>query len=142
MTSAAIAELLRLPGPCLTAAPSAYGSAVITWAEDATANAGRTLPRAIWDRGEPVNHAALEVAVQEATGEDPLAARRQQIMRALHDALTLLPEVITLRTDLTPGGVAITAPGTRALAAHAFGMATTGDHANVTHRPAKPGMGT
>ncbi|GJF29881.1 hypothetical protein KNE206_25810 [Kitasatospora sp. NE20-6] len=137
--SAEITDLVSQASPYVTAALTAYGSAVLTRAEnaaaDATANLGRRILQAIWHRRPEPEQAKLEEAVQEAAeeinNEDATAALRQQIKRALRDDVDLRNEFAQLLPPQAPGTVTITASGERAIAGHAITTAITGD----IHRP-------
>ncbi|MEV6110358.1 hypothetical protein AB0M28_37510 [Streptomyces sp. NPDC051940] len=134
------AEIVRLAeqaGPCLSAALAAYGGAVLTRAEtasaDATANLGRRLLQLVWHRRTPEQQADLEAAVADASADpadaDALAALRQLLKRALRDDPALRDEVAAL---LPAGQVTVTASGERSIAAqHLDGIAVTGDSATI-----------
>ncbi|WP_371497631.1 hypothetical protein OG871_16940 [Kitasatospora sp. NBC_00374] len=123
--SAEIADLVNQAGPYLTAALTAYGSAVLTKAEDAaadaTANLGRRILQTVWHRRSEPEQAELEAAVQEAAeeinDEDAAAALRQQIKRALRDDTDLRSELAQLLPPQSPGTVTATASGLGAIAA-------------------------
>ncbi|MGW1295717.1 hypothetical protein [Streptomyces sp. NPDC002533] len=136
---AEIAQFLEQAGPYLSAALSAYGAGVLARAEDAavgaTANAGRSVLHAVWQRRSPADRPELEAAVHEAAEEpedaDAAAALRQQIKRTLREDPRLLAE---LAAKLPPiGAVTITASGERSIAAQTIDTAVTGD--NTTIRP-------
>ncbi|MFF3062058.1 hypothetical protein [Streptomyces sp. NPDC057909] len=135
--SAEIAALMEQVGPYLTAALGAYGGAVLTRAEDAavdaSANLGRRILHTVWRRRGEAERPALESAVHDAaedTEGDAAAALRQQIKRALRDDADLIRELVGLLPERS-GTVTITAPGTRAIAAHSIGTAITGDNTHI-----------
>ncbi|MFF2045861.1 FxSxx-COOH system tetratricopeptide repeat protein [Kitasatospora sp. NPDC058170] len=133
--STEIATLMTEAGPYLSAAVSAYGTAVLTRAEDsavdATANLGRRLLQRVWRRGSAAEQSALALAVEEAATdtEDPdaAAALRQQIKRALREDTELLAEIAALVTAQPKPSISINAIGTRSIAAQHIGTAITGD---------------
>ncbi|MFG3052980.1 hypothetical protein ACGFZP_18775 [Kitasatospora sp. NPDC048239] len=139
--STEIAELMTQAGPYLSAAVSAYGTAVLTRAEDsavdATANLGRRMLQRVWRRGSATEQSALAVAVEEAAADtedsDAAAALRQQIKRALREDAELLAEIARLVADQPRPSISINAIGTRSIAAQHIGTAITGDG----HRPAQ-----
>ncbi|MDH6143423.1 MULTISPECIES: hypothetical protein [Kitasatospora] len=135
--SAEIVQVVEQAGPYVTAALGAYGSAVLTRAEnaaaDATANVGRRLLRAVWHRRDAQGQAELETAVRKAADEpgnaDAAGALRQQIRRALRDDAALLREVMAAMP--APRGD-VTASGERSVAAGgSIGTAITGDNSHV-----------
>lgn len=131
--STEIVQLVEQAGPYLASAVSAYGTAVLTRAEDAaadaTANLGRRILQAVLRR-RPAQAAALEEAVAEVAedGASPYAAAAlsQQLVRALRED----PELRRELTGLLPSGtgnVTIVASGERSIAAHTIHTAITGD---------------
>jgi hypothetical protein len=135
-------QLVEQAGPYLTTAVSAYGTAVLTRAEDAaadaTANLGRRILQAVWHRRGVQGRAELEAAVQEAADDpddgDALATLRQQIKRALREDAALREELAGMLASVAgAGSVNVTASGERSIAAQTIGTAVTGD--NVTLRP-------
>ncbi|WP_322500235.1 hypothetical protein TR631_37950 [Streptomyces rochei] len=136
--SAEVAELMEQVSPYLTAALGAYGGAVLTRSEDATADAsanlGRHILHTVWCRRSEVDQSALETAVHDAAEDtedaDAAAALRQQVKRALRDDAGLRRELIGLLPEPS-GTVTISASGNRAIAAHSIGTAITGDNART-----------
>ncbi|MGW4651140.1 hypothetical protein [Kitasatospora sp. NPDC004289] len=134
--SAEVAELVGQIGPYVGAAVTAYGAGVLTRAQDAavdgTANVGRRIVQAVWQRRRRADRAALEVAVEDlaADGAGPEAAEelRLQIERALREDEQLRAEIAALLPVGAP--VVITATGERGIAAQRIGtVISTGDHA-------------
>ncbi|MGW6567251.1 hypothetical protein [Streptomyces sp. NPDC054975] len=136
---AEIVQFLQQAGPYLSAALGAYGAGVLARAEEAavgaTANAGRSMLRAVWQHRSPAGRPELEAAVREAAEEpgdaDAAAALRQQIKWTLRENPQLLAELAAQLP--TTGTVTITASGERSIAAQTIGTAVTGD--NTTIRP-------
>ncbi|TYC68331.1 hypothetical protein EH183_39125 [Streptomyces sp. CB01881] len=131
--SAEIAELLTQAGPYLTGALGAYGTAVLTRAEDAaadaTANAGRRLLQRVWRRGDAAQRAELEAVVVDAD-EDPDAvasALRLHLRRALREDPELRRDLAELVAAQPTTTINITASGERSIAAHTIRTAITGD---------------
>ncbi|MFI6845663.1 hypothetical protein OG535_08295 [Kitasatospora sp. NBC_00085] len=131
--SAEIAELLTQAGPYLTGALGAYGTAVLTRAEDAaadaTANAGRRLLQRVWRRGDATRRAELEATVADAD-EDPdavAAALRLHLRRALREDPELRSELAEFLTARPAPSITVTAAGERSIAAHTIRTAITGD---------------
>ncbi|MFE2724007.1 hypothetical protein [Kitasatospora sp. NPDC059327] len=131
--STEIAELLTQTGPFLTGALGAYGTTVLTRAEDAaadaTANAGRRLLQRVWRRGDAAERAALEAAVADAE-EDPesaTAALRLHLRAALREDTELRRDMRELISHQSTGTITVTAVGERSVAAHTIGTAITGD---------------
>ena len=134
--SAEIGQLVGQAGPYLTAAVVAYGTGVLTRAEsaavEATANIGRRMLQAVWQRRDAQGRAELESAVTDAAEEpeddDASAALRQQLKRALREDAELLRELAGLLPQAGTGGVTVTASGNRSIAAGGnIGVAITGD---------------
>ncbi|WP_326580454.1 hypothetical protein OG889_21775 [Streptomyces sp. NBC_00481] len=134
--SADIVQLVGQAGPYVTAAVVAYGTGVLTRAEnaavEATANIGRRMLQAVWHRRDEQGRAELESAVadaaEEPSDEDAAAALRQQIKRALREDAELRRELAGLLPSEGGGSVTVTASGTRAIAAGGnIGVAITGD---------------
>ncbi|MGW4851275.1 hypothetical protein ACWEPZ_08570 [Streptomyces sp. NPDC004288] len=142
--SAEIVELVEQAGPYLTAAVSAYGTAVLVRAQDAaldaavegTAGVGRRILELVWRRRDGEERAALEAAVREAAEEpedaDAAAALRRQIKRALREDAELVRELAALLPER--GGVTVNVSGARAIGAQHIGIAATGDHTTI-HPP-------
>ncbi|MER6530604.1 hypothetical protein [Streptomyces sp. NPDC001508] len=138
--SAEIVQFMGQAGPYLTAALGAYGTGVLTRAEDAaveaTANVGRRMLRAVWRSRDEQGRAELETAVQDAAEEagdaeaaDAAAALRRQIRRTVREDAGLLRELAAL---LPAGGpVTVTASGERSIAARTIGTAVTGDNTRL-----------
>jgi hypothetical protein len=133
---AEIAGLMEQAGPLALTALGAYGTGVLTRAEDtavdATANLGQRILRAIWRRRDARGRAELEAAVRDAAAEpgdaDAAGALRQQIKRALRDDPQLVAELATLLGPSHPAAVAVNASGERSVAAGGdIGIAVTGD---------------
>lgn len=128
----------RWPGwPYVSAAIGAYGSAVLTKAQDVaadeTVSLGRRLLQRIWQR--PESQAALGSAVsdrvQAPDGDDSLAALRLQIKKALAADPALAKELADM---LGPAAASMTvsAVGERAVAAGTnTGIIQTGDKARA-----------
>lgn len=131
-------RLVERAGPCLTTAVGAYGVTVFTRAEsaavDATANLGRRILRAVWDRRDERGRVELEAAVRDAAeapeDADAAAALRQQVKRALREDAGLSAELARM---LPAAGetVNVTASGERSVAAKTIGTAVTGDNATI-----------
>lgn len=126
--SAEIVQLVEQAGPYLASAVGAYGTAVLTRAEDAaagaTANLGRRILQAVLHR-RPGQAAELERAVDDAAADsedaDAAAALRQQLKRALRED----PELRAALAGLLPTGtINITASGERSIAANNIGSVT------------------
>ncbi|MGW3285999.1 hypothetical protein ACWDR3_15320 [Streptomyces sp. NPDC001002] len=138
--NAEIVQLVEEAGPYLTAALGAYGAGVLTRTEDAaveaTANLGRRVLHALWQRHDEQGRADLETAVHDAAGElgdaDAAAVLRQHLKRALRDDEGLRRELAALLPNASRP-LTITASGERSIAAQAIGTAVTGD--NATLRP-------
>ncbi|MFF9427204.1 hypothetical protein [Streptomyces sp. NPDC014746] len=138
--SAEIVELVEQAGPFLTAAVSAYGTAVLVRAQGAavegTAGVGRRILELVWRRRDGEQRAALEAAVREAAEEpedaDAAAALRRQIKRALREDAELVRELAALLPER--GGMTVNVSGTRAIGAQHIGIAATGDHTTI-HPP-------
>ncbi|MEV0096994.1 hypothetical protein [Streptomyces sp. NPDC050738] len=121
--------------PYVTAAVQSYGTAVLTRASgagaDATVSLGTRILQRIWRREE--SRAAVEGAVDDAVAnpedEDFQAALRAQIKRVLRADAELAAELEGL---LPPAGVSITASGDGAVAAQRNeGVISTGDNATI-----------
>ncbi|MEV7689054.1 hypothetical protein [Streptomyces bungoensis] len=132
---AEIVQLAEVAGPYLTAAAGAYGAAVLSRAEDATADAtvnmGRRVLQAVWRRRDAAGKAALEAAVTDV-GDDPddsdaAATLRHQIKRALRDDAELRAELAALLPPPIQGTVTINSTGDRNNVAHTIGTAVSGD---------------
>lgn len=128
-----IAELVNETTPFVTAAIAAYGGAVLSRAEtaaaDATANVGRRILQAVWQRS---NQSELDLALQEAADDpndpDTLGALRHQIKRVLRENPDLTAEIASM---LPPRNthVEVSATGDRSIAAQNIsGFAITGDN--------------
>lgn len=124
MTDTEIVQWAGQAGPYLAAAVGAYGTAVLTRAEDTAADAtvalGRRILNAVWRRQDESGRAELEEAVADAADRpddaDASAVLRQQLERALR-------EDVELRNDLAAVLRAIAEPG-----------AGAGDHSpSVSH---------
>ncbi|MFJ8438568.1 hypothetical protein [Kitasatospora griseola] len=123
--SAEIVQLVEQAGPYVASAVGAYGTAVLTRAEDAavdaTANLGRRILQAVLRR-RPEQAAELAGAVDDAAADpddaDAAAALRQQLKRALREDAELRAELAGL---LPTGSITITASGTRSIAAYSIG---------------------
>lgn len=137
--NAEIGQLVEQAGPYLTAALGAYGAGVLSRAEDsaveATANLGRRLLHAVWQRRDEQGRAELEAAVQDAAEEpveaDAAAAVRQQIKRAMREDAELRQELAGLLATAPSGVVTVTASGERAIAAQTIATAISGDNAQI-----------
>ncbi|MFF1902925.1 hypothetical protein [Kitasatospora sp. NPDC058218] len=131
--STEIAELLTQAGPFLTGALGAYGTAVLTRAEDAaadaTANTGRRLLQRVWRRGDAAERAELEEAVADAETDlaSATAALRLHLRAALREDAELRHEITDLIAGQVASAITITAVGERSIAAHTIGTAITGD---------------
>ncbi|MFD8008497.1 hypothetical protein [Streptomyces mirabilis] len=144
--STEIVQLLEQARPYLSAAVSAYGTALLSRAEDATVDAaadataslGSRILRAVWHRRDDQGRASLETAVRDAAEkpDDANAAGplRQQIERALQEDANLAREVAALLT--AQGGVTVNVSGTRAIGAQRIGIVVSGD--NSTIHPPQP----
>ncbi|MER5399413.1 hypothetical protein [Streptomyces sp. NPDC002599] len=139
--SAEIVQLMEQVGPYLSAAVSTYGTALLSRAEDATADAsvdataslGLRVLRVVWRRQDDQGRASLETAVRDAAEQpdDANAAGtlRQQIERALQEDAELAREVAALRS--APGGVTVSVSGTRAIGAQWIDTAVSGDNSTI-----------
>ncbi|GHJ34899.1 hypothetical protein [Streptomyces sp. TS71-3] len=141
--STEIVQLVEQAGPYVTAALGSYGGAVLVRAQDAavdgTANVGRRVLRAVWQRLGGRDRDALEQAVQDAADDpqdaDAGGALRQQIKRALREDAELMRELAALLPAVPAGSVTITASGERSIAAQTIGTAITGDHGTAANAP-------
>ncbi|MEU9188639.1 hypothetical protein AB0D14_29700 [Streptomyces sp. NPDC048484] len=122
--------------PYVTAAVAAYGTAVLTRAQDATADATVALgQRLLWrmlgrrEDSTPLTAAVEDLAVNPGDS-DAEAALRMQIRKVITDDAALFRELAAM---VRASGIAITASGERSIAAHTIhGGASTGD---TTPRP-------
>ncbi|WP_435131690.1 hypothetical protein [Actinacidiphila sp. bgisy144] len=135
-----ITEFTDQVGPAIDAALAAYGTAVLTRAEEAavgaTANLGRRVLARIWRRGAPRAQVVLEDAVQNAaehpSDDDAAQVLRAQIRRALAGDAELLEELAALLPATPAGPNRVDASGARAVAAGGdIGTAVTGDNNTV-----------
>jgi hypothetical protein len=119
--------------PYVTQALTAYGSAVLTRATDAGADAtfslGQRILQRVWHRTP--RQAAFEEAVRDAANdpgdEDFQAALRAQIKKALQADPDLITELAAL---LPAAGPTFTASGQGSVAVqHNTGIISTGDNA-------------
>ncbi|MFE0348639.1 hypothetical protein [Streptomyces griseoluteus] len=139
---AEVVQLMEQAGPYLTAAVGAYGTAVLTRAQDAAADAtvglGQRILQLVWRRGDEAGRAELERVVGEAADEQDVAYSAAVLSRALRRALRDDPGLREELSELLPapaaGTVTITASGERAIAAQHIGTAITGDG----HTPPRP----
>ncbi|MFF9396986.1 hypothetical protein [Streptomyces griseoluteus] len=142
MVSQEIALWVEQAGPAVTAAVSAYGTAVLTRAQDAAADAtvgvGQRILQAVWRRRDEAGRAELEQVVDEAVEEDSeaytTAVLSRMLKRALLDDDQLRQELTALLPAPAAGAVTITAAGERSIAAQHIGTAITGDG----HTPPRP----
>ncbi|GAA1353429.1 hypothetical protein [Streptomyces beijiangensis] len=121
--------------PYVTAAVGSYGTAVLTRASgagaDATVSLGTRILQRIWRRED--SRADIERAVRDAVAapedEDFQAALRAQIKRALRDDAELAAEIAGL---LPQAGASVSASGDGAVAAQRNeGVISTGDNATI-----------
>ncbi|MGQ4416606.1 hypothetical protein ACN6LA_002466 [Streptomyces sp. SAS_269] len=139
---AEVVQLVEQAGPYLTAAMGAYGTAVLTRAQDAAADAtvglGQRIFQLVWRRGDEASRAELERVVDEAADEQDdaysAAVLSRLLRRALRDDPGLREELSELLSAPATGTVTITASGERAIAAQHIGTAITGDG----HTPPRP----
>ncbi|MFI6725153.1 hypothetical protein NRF20_20340 [Streptomyces sp. R-74717] len=121
--------------PYVTAAVGAYGTAVLTRATDASADATVSLGRRILQRirGNQQDSAELDRAVAEAAeapeDEDFQAMLRVQIKRALLADAELTADIARL---LSQSSVSLTASGDGSVAVqHNSGVISTGSNAQI-----------
>lgn len=121
--------------PFVTAAVSAYGSAIFSRIEEVAANAtidvGGQVLRRLLRRNE--SEGALKAAVQDLTAdptdEDRVANLRLQIRKILESDKTLAAELVGM---VRATGVTITASGDGAVAAQSItGVVVTGNDAHI-----------
>ncbi|MEV0527872.1 hypothetical protein AB0I66_31045 [Streptomyces sp. NPDC050439] len=117
--------------PYVAAAVAAYGGAVLSRTQEATADATvalgqRLLRRVMRSRDEePTLVAAVEDLAENPGDSDAEAALRMQIRKVLSDDAVLLSDVTAM---VQAASVKITAYGERSIAAHTiYGGAHTGD---------------
>ncbi|MFG3046984.1 hypothetical protein ACGFZR_18890 [Streptomyces sp. NPDC048241] len=130
-----IVSLVEQAGPYLTAAVGAYGTAVLTRAQDASADAavelGQRILQSVWQRRDEPGRAEMARVVDEATGEQDdeysTAVLSRLLRRTLKDEPDLLAELVRLLPTPAAGTVTITASGERSIAAQHIGTAITGD---------------
>jgi hypothetical protein len=119
--------------PYVTAAIGAYGTAVLTRAEEAAADAtvslGQRILLRITGRGpRPEVEGAVEDLAESPDDEDARAALRMQIKKALREDPELAADIAGLLPLATARNVRIKASGPRSVAAHTIrGNVTTGD---------------
>ena len=131
-----VSELVAQGWPCVAAAVGAYGTAVLTQAGDAGANAtvslGRRIVQRLWQREEDRPHLrrALDGLVDAPEDDDARAALRLEFRRALGEDRSLAEEVARLLADRpATGGTTLTALGDRSVVApDNRGTIITGDH--------------
>jgi hypothetical protein len=136
-----IVQLVEHMGPYLSTAMGVYGAGVLTRAEnaaaDATANLGRRILQAVWQRRAEPGRMELLAAVQDAADDsgdpDAAAALRQQIKRALREDTTLRDELAHILSTSRSVSVNVTASGERAVAAQTIGTAVTGNNVTLRH---------
>lgn len=134
-----VSAVVALLMPYVSAAVGAYGSAVLTKAQDVAADEtvglGRRLLQRIWQR--PESQAELESAVsdrvQAPDDDDSLAALRLQIRKALAADPALAKELADmLGPAAAPAAMTVSAVGERAVAAGTnTGIIQTGDKARA-----------
>ncbi|MEU2024137.1 hypothetical protein ABZ565_18555 [Streptomyces sp. NPDC016469] len=142
MVSAEIAQWVQQAGPAVTAAVSAYGTAVLTRAQDAAADAtvglGQRILQVVWRRGDETGRAELERVVDEAVDEQDdvftTAVLGRLLKRTLLADHELREELAALLPVLAAGTLTVTASGERSIAAQHIGTAITGDG----HTPPRP----
>ncbi|MDH6113431.1 hypothetical protein P3T36_001690 [Kitasatospora sp. MAP12-15] len=135
--SSELVQLAEQAGPYLSAAASAYGTAVFTRAQDAaadaTANLGQRILQAVWRRRGRPDQAALAVAVGDAKAEpgsvEAAAYLRLQIERALREDDGLRAEIVAMLPSVPQ--VTVTATGERGIAAHQIGTVINGDNNSI-----------
>lgn len=139
---AEVVQLVQQAGPYLTAAVGAYGTAVLTRAQDAASDAtvglGQRIFQLVWRRRGEAGRAELERVVGEtADAQDDAyssAVLSRHLLRALEDDPGLREELSALLPAPAAGTVTITASGERSIAAQHIGTAITGDG----HTPPRP----
>lgn len=121
--------------PYITAAVTAYGTAVVTrttdTVADATVSLGRRIVQRLWHREE--GRADLERAIGDLA-EAPDDADFQAVLRVqLRRALRADPELVSDLAELLPaGGTSFTAVGTGSVAVqNNSGIISTGDEATI-----------
>ncbi|MFG6202417.1 hypothetical protein [Nonomuraea sp. JJY05] len=134
-----VSAVVALVMPYVSAAIGAYGSAVLTKAQDVAADEtvglGRRLLQRIWQR--PESQAELQSAVsdrvQAPDDDDSLAALRLQIKKALAADPALVKELADmLGPAAAPAAMTVSAVGERAVAARTnTGIIQTGDDARA-----------
>ncbi|MFD5635222.1 tetratricopeptide repeat protein, partial [Streptomyces sp. NPDC127077] len=137
--SAQIIQLVEHAKPYLSAAASAYGTAVFNRAEAAAVNAaaaatadlGRRVLRAVWRRRDEAGQSELERVVSEAAEEEDesytAAVLGRLLRRTLRDDAELRAELSAMLPTLVAGSVTVMASGERSIAAQHIGTAITGD---------------
>jgi hypothetical protein len=133
--SAEIVQLVEQAVPYLTAAVGVYGTAVLTRAQDAAADAtvglGQRILHLAWQRGDEANRAELERGVGEAVDEQDDVYSAAVLSRLLRGMLQEVPglsgELSAMLPAPTAGMVNITASGDRSIAAQHIDTAITGD---------------
>ncbi|MEU6852787.1 hypothetical protein ABZ901_23025 [Actinacidiphila alni] len=146
MTDAEIVQWLEQSAPYFTGAIGAYGTAVLTRAEDAAADstvtAGRRALQLLWRRQSRPSREELEQAVAEAAagtgaeGSHVPAALGALLLRALREDAALRAEVAALLAEQDTGRAPGTAPGSGAAAesAEEEGWPRRGDHGPTVWR--------
>ncbi|SEH02448.1 hypothetical protein SAMN05444920_126106 [Nonomuraea solani] len=134
-----VSAVVALLMPYVSAAIGAYGSAVLTKAQDVAADEtvglGRRLLQRVWQR--PESRAELESAVsdrvQAPDDDDSLAALRLQIKKALAADPALAMELADMLGPATASpAMTVNAVGERAVAAGTnTGIIQTGDNARA-----------
>ncbi|WP_371548621.1 hypothetical protein OG266_25460 [Streptomyces sp. NBC_00554] len=121
--------------PYITAAVSAYGTAVLTRTTDASADAtvslGQRILQRIWRREDcrPDLEQAVKDASEAPDDEDFQARLRAQIKRILRDDRALVTELTGM---LVEARVTLAASGERAVVAKDnSGVISTGDNATI-----------
>ncbi|NJP96725.1 hypothetical protein HCN51_46120 [Nonomuraea sp. FMUSA5-5] len=132
-----VSAVVPLLMPYASAAIAAYGSAVLTKAQDVAADEtigmGQRLLQRIWQR--PESQAELESAVadrvQAPDDDDSLAALRLQIKKALAADPALAMELADMLGSAT-ASMTVNAIGERAVAVRTnTGIIQTGDHSHA-----------
>ncbi|MFI0967588.1 hypothetical protein ACH4S8_40355 [Streptomyces sp. NPDC021080] len=137
---------MSLAGPAVASAVSAYGTAVLTRAEDAAADAtvslGQRIISAVWRRRSPDQQAELERSLDDAArpgGEDAMGALRYQIRLALKSDPQLLAELAALLPPAAATAPVVTVTAERggiAVGRNNHGALTT--NVNTTPTPFTP----
>jgi hypothetical protein len=119
--------------PYVTAAVTAYGSAVVSrttdTAADATVSLGRRIVQRLWSRenGREGLRQAIDELAEDPQDDDAQAALRVQIRRILRHDTALVAEL----AQLLPAG-SVSASGERAVAVQTnHGVVSTGDNATI-----------